>query len=230
MKPSLLSIRIPSSAEVLAMGRPHNPSNWENHIRHIRASDGDPGPLITVLRCAERWQAKFIRKHVFDIAEQDAVAGAVAAVVWGFPSGGRPGGLYQSFAALFSNARVFDALITDMRRASEMEPAAALNLLTIGVPGISFATTSKIAYFSNLTWRDQCALIYDRNVIDGIRNHPGVFVATASQVGSGKSHARNRLGYTPFINEAHFQASQTRVSASQIEAALFLSKAKRSWI
>jgi hypothetical protein len=78
------------------MGRPHNPSNWRNHIRYVKAIGGDPGPLLAVLRYADQFRDKFTRQHVFDIAEKDAAAGAVAAVVWGFPSGGRPSGFIRA--------------------------------------------------------------------------------------------------------------------------------------
>jgi hypothetical protein len=229
MTPKILSIRIPSPVEVLAMGRPHNPSNWENHLRYVKAV-GDPGPLLAVLRYADQFRTKFTRQHVFDIADKDDAAGAVAAVVWGFPSGGRPGGFYKSFAALFGKAVALESLISEIRSSAGGDPQVALSRLSLGQPGIGFATTSKVAYFARLAWRGQSALIYDRNVIDAVIDHSDVFMSTASQVGSGRSHGRCALAYSSFISEAHFQASHLDAQASQIEAALFVSRTKRNWL
>jgi hypothetical protein len=88
-------------------------------------------------------------------------------------------------------------LIEQLRRVSQTEQAVALDVLSLGEPGIGHATTSKIAYFCELSWRGQKALIYDRNVIDAVKEHADIFAETVGQVGSGKSHLKCALGYSP---------------------------------
>jgi hypothetical protein len=191
--------------------------------------NGDVEFVRAVLdHCANVSTGKLTRQHVFDIGASDPAKGVIAAIVWGFPKGGLPGGQYKDFASVFCHAQKFADEIGRLGLDDNISPFEALSRLNSLQAGIGFATTSKLAYFARLKFHKMHALIYDANVIKAIKDDvlSGEFPNTRKLLGSGKAFYHLGMpSYARFIEEANALATRTGVDPDQIEAKLFIAKA-----
>lgn len=224
-----MSHSFPSQIDVAEFGSRHNPANWEKHVEFVSRNGGSGELVREVLdHCAEVSARKLTRQHVFNIGALDPAKGVIAAIVWGFPKGGRPGGQYKAFASVFCQAQRFADEIDKIKRDGDTSAFEALNRLNNLQPGIGFATTSKLAYFARLEFQGMQALIYDANVINAIKDNvlPGEFPSTRKILGSNKAfYHRAMPSYATFIEEANALAIRIGADPDQIEAKLFIAKA-----
>jgi hypothetical protein len=214
---------LPPSA-IHAFGASHNAAVWEKHRLFLASAGSSSGPAVKTLDAFRSLcGSKLTRKHVFDIAAADTAAGVAAAIIWGFPKGGLRG-RWQPFAEAFRQADRYAEVIEHLRRAGPQTPACkALARLNAVQPGIGFATTSKIAYFSRLALSEGGALIYDSNVILAIKHNLGSeFSRTRAALGTGSTfYHRGTLSYGNFIAETEALSRAWCVAPEQIEAELF---------
>lgn len=225
-----LSPSLPDLARVLSFGTTHNPLVWQKHqklVSNCRA-------LQMALQVA-RAQKRFERHQVFALACGDTSAGAIAAMIWGFPRGG-PRGQHQGFVKAFRRIDEYATVIDDARsnRRSAAETLFALNRIETGV---GFAPTTKMMYFADLLSHEGKALIFDRNVIEAIRAHSSrwsqMFPQTRAALGTSPHwYGRASKAYGAFVQEATELAvglsnATHAICPSQIDTALFLEKARR---
>lgn len=220
---------IPDLATVLNFGARHNPDVWLKHVRLLPHCS----ELQTALKIA-RSEDFFTRRQVFQLAQHDAATGVIAAMVWGFPRGG-PRGRHEGFVRAFNAVSKFVDIL-DSARAKPTDAVTSIRLLNDVVSGVGFATTSKILYFTELNFNEGKALIFDRNVIKAIidRTSPwsSSFPKTRELLGTSYHwYGRAANAYGTYVREAHETAallsgSMQNVCPSQVETALFLTKAR----
>jgi hypothetical protein len=222
-------IEIPDKKRVLSIGRPHNASVWDKHLKLIGKDPTllDAGPLRNVLRRFEAYSNCLTRAHVFEIADTDAVCGIVAALVWGFPTGGYRG-RYHRMAHAIGRANEYFGKIRELKASGTV--GASHGLRALNSIGLGFAITSKMLYFLRVYFSEGCSLIYDSNVIAAIGLFHTDFSDTRAALGnSAHWYHRGTSSYSSFVREAGLLAEAKSVDADQVEAALFLSLAKAGW-
>jgi hypothetical protein len=206
-------------------GSEHNPSVWKKH----RARLADPSQLDAVLQRCRTESGKLSRQDVFDLAETKPELGVIAAIVWGFPRGGRPGGQWMSFAEAFDASKRFADVLSTLQALAS--PATeAIEQLNQLLKGVGFATTTKIAYFAGISFREGPALIYDANVIKAITaagsRWAEAFPRTRSILGSSNFYPKATRSYGSYIEEASALATRLRTTPNVIEVALFRTAAR----
>jgi len=82
-------------------GAPHSSKVWDKHLEHLAVAGHDISPIRHVLKEAAS-KAKLTRRQVFTLADTDPSVGVAAAIIWGFPRGGLPGGKWRPFAEAFA--------------------------------------------------------------------------------------------------------------------------------
>lgn len=227
------ALSIPDMVRMLSFGARHNPDVWDKHRKEVPNC-----PALAAALCAAGAQEKFQRRHVFAVAGRDTAAGAIAAMVWGFPRGG-PRGQHQGFVKAFRTIDSYARILDDARahRRAANETLFAMNEI---VSGVGFATTTKMMYFAGLQFHEGNALIFDRNVIEAIRETSGkwsrFFPRTREALGSTHHwYGRASKAYGAFVREASDlaavrSAASDAICSAQIETALFLAKApKGTW-
>ncbi|SDG59923.1 hypothetical protein SAMN05216338_1001862 [Bradyrhizobium sp. Rc2d] len=219
------AIQLPTVAEMMGFGSSHNPKVWEKHRALVR----DPFPLDSVLQSCQSKSGKLTRHRVFEIARAKPEFGVIAAIVWGFPRGGRPGGQWISFAHAFDAAQRFMEVLAEL--SAHAAPATqAIERLNQLVAGVGFASTTKIAYFARVSFREGPALIYDANVIKAITSAKdslaGAFPRTRSILGSSNFYPKATRSYGSYIEEASALAAHLQTTPEVIELALFRSAAR----
>lgn len=212
---------IPTEKDVMDFGSEHNPAVWNKH----RARLSNPSDLDAVLeRC--RANTKLSRRHVFAMAETKSEWGVIAAVIWGFPRGSMPGGKWEAFADAFEGSTQFASELAGLR-ANPAPGTVAIEKLNRLVKGLNFATTTKIAYFARLDFREGPALIYDKNVIDAIvssaTSMADRFPRTKFLLRSSNSYSNVVSSYGSYVEEASALAKLHDTTPDAIEVALFRS-------
>jgi hypothetical protein len=216
---------LPTREQVLAFGSKHSRKNWTKHVEFLADNGIDGKSLDRVLNAFSVLDGKRLeRRHVFDLDPEDLAARAVAAVVWGFPKGGRPGGIWKPYAEAFGRSAAYARVLADLK-SSKVAAVDGLRALDEISEGVGFATTSKMAYFSGVEFREGPALIYDKNVILAIRGPIAGFEHTRSLLGSGEAFwHRGTVSYGAFVGEAAALAQGLGAShPDQVELALFQS-------
>jgi hypothetical protein len=221
---------IPDLATVLNFGARHNPNVWSKHVRSLPHCS----ELQTVLKIAKSEEI-FRRRQVLELAQRDAAAGVIAAMIWGFPKGG-PRGQHKGFVRAFDAVSKFVDLLDEARR-KPTDAVSSIRSLNSVISGVGFATTSKILYFASLNFNEGKALIFDANVIEAIidRNSPwsSSFPKTRELLGpSNNWYGRATSAYGTYLREADETAhslsnSMTNLCPSQVETALFLEKVRQ---
>lgn len=215
----------PTREDVLGFGSEHNPAVWSKHKAHL----ADPSDLVAVLEKFRSTGAKLSRQHVFEIADTKPEWGVISAIVWGFPRGSMPGGKWLAFAKAIELSTQFADALTGFKATSPPATMALVRLNSL-VPGLGFATTTKMAYFARLNLQEGPALIYDANVIKAIidpsKGWGSVFPRTRSLLGSSGSHAKGVLSYSSYIEEAAALAAKHKTTPEAVEVALFRSAAR----
>lgn len=214
--------QLPTIKEMMSFGSEHNPKVWEKHRVLVK----DPSRLDSVLQSFQSKSGKLSRHRIFEIAKAKPELGVIAAIVWGFPRGGRPGGQWMSFAHAFDASQRFVEVLA--RLAAFTTPATeAIDQLNQLVAGIGFATTTKIAYFARTSFREGPALIYDANVIKAITAAKSpwaeAFPKTRSILGSTNFYPKATRSYSSYIEEASALAAHHHTTSDVIEVALFRS-------
>lgn len=214
-----MKIEVPTEDEVLSFGSAHNPAVWAKH----RVVLADPSSLDAVLRLLRSKSGKVSRRDVFSIVDANIDYVVIAAIVWGFPRGSRPGGDWKSFATAFEDTSRFVSELNRLRTShvSGLEGIARLNQL---VSGIGYATTTKMAYFSRITFREGPALILDSNVIKAITassRWAKEFARTRALLGSSNVNSKALAAYGIYVEEAASCAARMGVLPHAIELALF---------
>lgn len=172
----------------------------------------------------------FTRSRVFADFEKSDQLGVVSSIKWGFPRGGRPGGVWTPFSDAFRSTS-HAAAIAELR----LRPLPAADLirkLNEVVKGVGTATTSKMAYFARLKATDagEC-LIYDSMVRRAIRDSEDPDIAHDAAFKPLKKLLRSkRRDLTPPEQEASYglyiravrASAETRgIAPDQLELALF---------
>lgn len=212
----------PTSEDVLGFGSEHNPAVWGKHKAHL----ADPSDLVAVLEKCRSNGAKLSRQHVFEMADTKPEWGVIGAIVWGFPRGSMPGGKWLAFAKAIELSKQFADALDGFKVAPQSATTVVMQLNNL-VPGLGFATTTKIAYFARLVLQEGPALIYDANVIKAItdpsKGWDRVFPKTRSLLGTSGSHAKGVLSYSSYIEEAAALAAKRNTTPEVVEVALFRS-------
>ncbi|MEY9741222.1 hypothetical protein ABIF65_000596 [Bradyrhizobium japonicum] len=218
-------VQFPTVTEMMSFGSEHNAKVWQKH----RALMKDPSLLESVLQHCQSKTGKLSRHHVFEIASTKPELGVIAAIVWGFPRGGTPGGRWKSFAHAFDAALRFVELLAKFA-AFATHATQAIEQLNQLVAGVGFATTTKIAYFAKTSFHEGPALIYDANVIKAITaaKNPftDAFPKTRSILGSSNFYPKATRSYGTYIEEASALAAHLQTTPDVIELALFRSAAR----
>jgi hypothetical protein len=215
---------VPTSA-VLGFGSKHNPKVWSKHRSHL----SETSRLDAVLDICKSKLDKLTRQDVFDIAKQDGASGVIASIVWGFPRGGRPGGQWKSFADAFEVSERFAVELAALRheRVPAFDGIIRLNRI---VKGVGFATTTKIAYFAGVQFKEGKALIFDANVIKAISSLKSswadVFPRTRAALGSTNFYPKATRSYGLFIHEATAYAAERDTTPDAVEISLFRDAAR----
>ncbi|WP_342712881.1 hypothetical protein AAFG13_18160 [Bradyrhizobium sp. B124] len=153
----------------------------------------------------------------------------IASIVWGFPRGSMPGGKWLGFANAFESSSQFAEVLAGFRTTPQSATTTIARLNNL-VTGLGFATTTKMAYFARLTFREGPALIFDANVIkaiiDPLTPWGGAFPKTRSLLGSTNFHAKGVLSYSCYVEEASILARLHNATPDVIEVALFRSAAR----
>ncbi|MGJ5036708.1 hypothetical protein ACQR13_21600 [Bradyrhizobium sp. HKCCYLRH3059] len=211
---------IPADKDVLSFGSAHNPAVWEKH----RSLLSDPPGLDAVLQVIRSKAGKVSRGDIFHIVDANSKLAAIAAIVWGFPRGSRPGGDWKSFAHAFEVSSQFVVLLEELRGSlvPGSEGIARLNEI---VAGVGYATTTKIAYFSRIVFREGPALILDSNVIKAITapnsRWTANFPRTRAILGSSNFNSKALTSYGVYIEEAARCAARMGALPHSVELALF---------
>ena len=94
----------------------------------------------------------------------DTSLGLVKSLVWGFPTGNKPGG--ANFEQFFSKLNFFIQQIEQIKTTSLSNQAfKSLN----SIPGIKTSVTTKLLYFSGCKANNARCLIFDRRVLDTLQ-------------------------------------------------------------
>ena len=201
--------------------------NWKKH------RDDElypPGGYPFFASYAEYNGQRFTRRIVFEHFAQSAAKGVISAIKWGYPNGGRPGGIWRPFSAAFRSTGYVDA-INELRVTPAPSAFAIVSRLNRIVPGVGTATTTKIAYFARLKSSDgpgsveiEC-LIYDSMVRRAIAHrHDPDFVDLRSELIHllrDISPAAQEATYGLYLQSVHAAALRHRVRSDQIELFLF---------
>ncbi|WP_375762508.1 hypothetical protein ACE10W_04785 [Bradyrhizobium sp. B025] len=221
----MLEAKLPTHDEVLDFGSAHNPLVWRKHREFLT----DPSKLDAVLTACRATPGKLSRRQVFALADASREEGVIAAIVWGFPRGSMPGGKWLGFAEAFGKPDAFGEALRGLKANPSAATPAIVGLNSL-VPGLGFATTTKMAYFARVTFQEGPALVFDANVIKAIADPGGawarLFPKTRALLGPRPTHAHGVLSYGSFIEEASALAARHDTAADVIEVALFRSAAR----
>jgi hypothetical protein len=216
------AVQLPTVLEMMSFGSEHNAKVWQKH----RALMKDPSLLENVLQHCQSRTGKLSRHDVFEIASVKPELGVIAAIVWGFPRGGTPGGRWKSFAYAFDASLRFVEVLAKFATFAT-HASQAIEQLNQLVAGIGFATTTKIAYFAKTGFHEGPALIYDANVINAITGPKNpladAFPRTRSILGSSNFYPKATRSYGSYIEEASALAAHLQTTPDVIELALFRS-------
>ncbi len=201
-------------------------ANWLKHREDPRHS----GPYGHADDFADLDGRAFTRSRVFSDFEKSDQRGVVSSIKWGFPRGGRPGGVWKPFSDAFRSTS-HAAAIAELRL-RPLPAADLIRMLNVVVMGVGTATTSKMAYFARLKATDagEC-LIYDSLVRRAIRDSDDPDIVHDAAFEPFKKLLRSkRRDLTPPEQEASYGLYITAVRASaetrgiapdQLELALF---------
>lgn len=108
------------------------------------------------------------RQMIFEAFQHSTQKGIVLALEWGFPRGRFPGGSWRPLAEAFRSPELCTA-IAQLEGSEDGDACEIISQLNAVIPGLSTASTSKLAYFARLTSRQGPCLILDSRVIAAIR-------------------------------------------------------------
>lgn len=209
-------------------GADYSPAVWTKHLSHLDKNGADSSHLRTVLKLAGDQRRKLTRRDVRDAYSISPATGVVASIVWGFPKGGRPGGIWQPFAEAFHKAPVYASVLADIAQTPTTMAFAGITALNEVQHGVGFATTTKIAYFAGVRFLEGPALIFDKNVIQAIRLlEDGSFRRSREGLGDGAYYHKAVSAYGHFLTEASQYAHRWAAVPDQVEVALFLMTANK---
>jgi hypothetical protein len=220
------NLKIPDRSQVKKLGAAHNPLVWRKHYESL--SEGPSKHLLRdVLNDCEKVKDCLSRAQVTAFSQRNLQAGVMASVIWGFPKGSLPGGVWKNLAYVFERSDRYAETLRAMKAEPNLSAAPGIQLLNKITEGVGFATTSKIAYFAQIRFSEGDALIYDRNVMLAIKDETwcGQFTKTRKHIGKSEQfYSRGVPTYGSFIQEASLLAYESNCDSDQIEAALFLAK------
>jgi hypothetical protein len=210
------------------------PFNWRNWNRYLE--DETPAKVAAAIRAVRRVAMRdpgrrLRRRHVFDLWKKNPVSGVIATIMWGYPTGRRPGG--GGFAMAFQGAPALAAAIGDLRRSRPTSHQICRRLG--GVRTVGPSTYTKIAYFGGLRAREGRCLIYDQMVLRAIASSQEPVLAPLKQVLLARNGAPRKvvpLGlqqktYGAYLKVATRLAKRTGRSPDEVELDLYMRAPRR---
>lgn len=220
---------IPSIDQLLHGETPYNHANWRRHR-------GEEGAYEAPFEFHDRFAdgAVISRYMIFRDFEASIARGVVSALMWGFPRGRFPGGIWRPFAEAFRSNELCDE-IRQLQDEPGLDATVIIQRLNGVIHGFSTATTSKLAYFARLQSHQGQCLILDSRVIAAIRRIDTVrypefrevkqILGGGENLGRTPSSARVVAAYGPYLEAVRDYAARRgkETREDQIEFALFLS-------
>lgn len=199
--------------------------NWERHRTDVRYPP-IRYPYWEDYRALEG--RRFTRQHVFAHFGESTRKGVISSIKWGYPTGGRPGGVWQPFSSAFRSDCLSDEVQT-LRDGAPLLPKEIVFRLNRTLGGVGTATTTKIAYFARIrayvgTETVSC-LIYDSMVRRAIiQRHDEQFCElkdVLSRYRNDISPILQEQTYSLYLESVYAAAAAFKISAEQIELFLF---------
>jgi hypothetical protein len=210
-----------------------NHGNWHRH-----RGDGGQFDAPYEFHDAVDDGAGISRQMIFEAFRRSTQEGIVLALEWGFPRGRFPGGSWRPLAEAFRSPELC-AAIEELRDLEDGDACEIITQLNAVIPGLSTASTSKLAYFARLNSRQGPCLILDSRVIAATRrldveSYPEFgFVKTmlggAQNLQRSPTPARVVSAYGAYLTAIHGYTARRiherglETHADQIEFALFQS-------
>lgn len=194
---------------------------WLKHAGHMPES-------ARLTRVLSHLEGRVSRKQIFELSDRDLADGVIAATIWGFPRGSYPGGKWRPLAQVFENCHAYASVLKRLKQQNK-SAAIGITLLNNVTPGVGFATTTKFAYFSKLTFLEGAAIIFDRQVMTSLQQgiHENEFSNTKTLIGPRADFYGNGvLAYGDYLREASAYARSQNRHSDEIEAELFFRRPK----
>ncbi len=128
-------------------------------------------------------------------------------LLWGYPRGGRGNNIKKSISEIANIAKIV----------SNKKLTWNDYLKSLKGTGVGIATASKFAYFFNLTFEGQKALILDQQIADVLET--GVWGKELSAVGPYSNWPKR---YIRYLKEMNSLAGRIESTGDQLELALYL--------
>ncbi len=197
--------------------------NWAKHRDHY----SEPYPFADAFDDLDGGQ--FTRSRVFADFTHSDQRGVISSIKWGYPRGGRPGGMWKAFSDAFRSTAHADAI--GEIRSTSLSGTNLIRKLNGLASGVGTATTSKIAYFAKLRCEEGDCLIYDSMVRRALKFSADPDIAEDSDLqGIRDAVVRRKRDLSPPEQEETYglyvanliaSAARRNVDPDQLELALF---------